>query len=128
MPRVRRPLRSIAPRYMPSLMNGMTTLPRRSSAIRPPSAFMLASVFIAAADEQHMAALLHHRARGKHGIADPAHRRHRSGAQRRAVHHRSVELVLLIGVEAGAAAGIEKRRILKLDDRGAHRVHRAAVL
>src|ERR671931_402015 len=66
-------------------------------------------------DEQDMAALLHHRARGEHRIADAAHRADRARASRRAVHDRGVELVLLVRVVAGAAAGVEERVIIELD-------------
>ncbi len=67
----------------------------------------------ALAHEQDVRTFLHDRARGEHGIPDPAHRRDRSRAQRRSVHDRRVELVLPRRVVHRAAAGVEERIVLE---------------
>src|SRR5204863_277727 len=63
---------------------------------------------------------------GEHRVTDATDCTDGAGASRRAVHHPRIELVLLIGVVAGAAPGIEERVVLQLDDCGAYRVQGAA--
>jgi hypothetical protein len=52
----------------------------------------------------------------------------RTGAQRRAVHDRSVQLVPAVVREHGAFAGVEARRILEHDDRFRYRIKAAAAV
>src|SRR5712691_9231517 len=79
--------------------------------------------------EQNMLAVLHHLARGDDRVLDAAHGGNPSRAQRRAVHDAGVELDLPLGVRRGAAAGIEKTRILQYYDRRSHCLEtRAAIL
>ena len=80
----------------------------------------------AGADQQHMGAVLHHRARGEHRAADAADAGDRAGAQVGAVHHGRVELVRAGVGEDGAVAGVEERAVLQHLDGEACRVERGA--
>ena len=80
----------------------------------------------AGAGQQHVGAVLHHRARGAHRAADAADAGDGAGAQLGAVHHGGVELVRLGAGEDGAVAGVEQRAVFQHLDRQADRVERAA--
>ena len=76
--------------------------------------------------QHHVACALHHAPGHQNGVAHAPQPRDRAAAQIVAAHDRGIHLDLPFRVEAGAAAGVEKRRILENGYRRGDRVEARA--
>ena len=85
-------------------------------------------LFGASACQQHVRGALHHHPGQVDRVADVPESRDSARAQRRAIHHRGIELVHALAVEHGAAPGVEQRRVLQDLHRDNGRVHAGAAV
>ena len=78
--------------------------------------------FRALSHQHHMFAIFEHGARQPDGIAYALDGRHRSGAQRLAIHHHGVQFHAAVAIQVRTDAGVEDRIIFKNQDRRLYRI------